>query len=114
MGVTQESDGLHRSLLPNGMRIVTALRPDSPLAAVKLFFKVGSRHDGAYPGIAHFLEHLLFGSPSRPAQAIYQAVEAVGGEVNAVTTREYTALQAVVLAPYAETVVNRFADLLVP
>lgn len=114
MGVTQESDGLQRSLLPNGLRVVTARRPESPLAALKLFFKVGSRHDGVYPGIAHFLEHLLFSSPSRPAQAIYQAVEAIGGEVNAVTTREYTALQAVVLAPYAEMVVNLFADLLSP
>lgn len=97
-----------RAVLQNGLRVVTTRRASSPLVAVKLFFKVGSRHD-ATPGVTHFLEHLLF---SNPTQAIYDTVEAIGGEANAVTTREYTALQAVVLAPHLEMVINRLADLL--
>jgi len=95
--------------------VVTARRAGSPLAALKLFFKVGSRHDEDRPGAAHFLEHLLFSSAlAHPNRTVYQAIEAIGGEVNAATTREYTALQAVVSAPYAELVVALFADLLAP
>ena len=110
-----EHDELRRTALPNGLRVVTMRRHGAPLAGVKLFFKVGSRHDGAYPGIAHFLEHLLLSNTGSPAaRTVYQTVEGLGGELNAGTTREYTALQTVVLAPHVETVVNLFADLLAP
>jgi len=111
--VKPEAKTPRRSILPNGLRVVSVRRPESPLAALKLFFKVGSRHDGPHPGIAHFLEHLLFSnSKAHRREGVGQAVEATGGQVNAVTTREYTALQAVVLAPYAEMIVQLFADLL--
>jgi predicted Zn-dependent peptidase len=106
---------LRRTALPNGLRVVTMNRPAAPLAGVKLFFNVGSRHDGAHPGIAHFLEHVLLSNTGSPAaRTAYQTIEGLGGELNAGTTREYTALQAVILAPYVETVVNLFADLLEP
>jgi predicted Zn-dependent peptidase len=106
---------LRRTALPNGLRVVTMNRPGAPLAGIKLFFNVGSRHDGAYSGIAHLLEHVLLSNTGSPtARTVYQAVEGLGGELNAATTREYTALQAVVLAPQVEGVVNLFADLLEP
>jgi predicted Zn-dependent peptidase len=109
------SDGLRRTVLPNGLRVVTVARPESPVAGIKLFFNVGSRHDGAYPGLAHLLEHvLLSGAGSPAAKTVYTTVEGLGGELNAVTTREYTALQAVVLAPHLERIVSLFADLLTP
>jgi len=115
MSAMQGHDELRRTALPNGFRVVTIRRPAAPLAGVKLFFKVGSRHDGAHPGIAHFLEHLLLSNTgSNAARTVYQTVEGLGGELNAGTTREYTALQTVVLAPHLETVVNLFADLLEP
>ena len=111
----QEQDELRRTALPNGLRVVTMRRNGAPLAGIKLFFKVGSRHDGAHPGIAHFLEHLLLSNTGSPAaRTAYQTIEGLGGELNAGTTREYTALQTVVLAPHVETVVNLFADLLEP
>lgn len=82
---------------------------------IKLFMKVGSRHDGAYPGLTHLLEHLLLSNAgSRAAQTAHQTIEGLGGELNAVTTREYTALQAVVLAPHLDRVVHLFAELLEP
>lgn len=113
--VTQGHGELRRTALPNGLRVVTMQRPGASLAGVKLFFKIGSRHDGSYPGIAHFLEHLLLSNTGSPAaRTVYQRVEGLGGELNAGTTREYTALQTVVLAPHVETVVNLFADLLEP
>jgi predicted Zn-dependent peptidase len=109
------SEGLCRTALPNGLRVVTMARPESPLVGVKLFFNVGSRHDGPYPGLAHFLEHVLLSNAGSPAaQAVYNTVEGLGGELNAVTTREYTALQAVVLAPHLERIINLFADLVEP
>jgi predicted Zn-dependent peptidase len=112
---TQAHGELRRTSLPNGLRVVTMRRGGALLAGVKLFFKVGSRHDGMYPGIAHFLEHLLLSNTGSPAaRTVYQTVEGLGGELNAGTTREYTALQTVVLAPHVDTVVNLFADLLEP
>jgi len=108
-------DALRRTALPNGFRIVTTARPDSPLAGIKLFVKVGSRHDGAYPGLAHLVEHLLLSNAGSAAtRAAYETIEGHGGTLNAVTTREYTALQAVVLAPHLERAVNLLADLLEP
>ena len=112
---TQGLGELQRTALPNGLRVVTMRRPGALLAGVKLFFKVGSRDDGESPGIAHFLEHvLLANTASEAARTAYDRIEGLGGELNAVTTREYTALQAVVLAPHAERVVHMFADLLEP
>jgi predicted Zn-dependent peptidase len=112
---TQGLGELRRAALPNGLRVVTMRRDGAPLVGVKLFFKVGSRHDGLYSGIAHFLEHLLLSNTGSPAaRTVYETIEGLGGELNAGTTREYTALQTVVLAPHLETVVNLFADLLEP
>ena len=50
----QGLDELRRTALPNGLRVVTMRRAGALLAGVKLFFKVGSRDDGEFPGIAHF------------------------------------------------------------
>ena len=108
-------DGPRRTVLPNGLRVVTVARSESPLAAVKLFVKVGSRHDGPFPGVAHMVEHLLLANTgSRAARVAHEAVESLGGELNAVTTREYTGLQAVVLAPHLDRVAHLIADLLEP
>lgn len=111
----EEFGTLRRSVLPNGLRVVTVERGGTPLAAIKMFLKGGSRQDGAHPGIAHFLEHLLFSDPLGAAtREFYYTIEECGGEANAVTTREYTALQAVVLAPHLDRVAHMFADLLEP
>lgn len=108
-------DGFCRTVLPTGVRVVTVARPESPLVGIKLFVQVGSRHDGPYPGLTHLLEHLLLSNTgSRAAQTAHQTIEGLGGELNAVTTREYTALQAVVLAPHLDRVVSLFAELLEP
>jgi predicted Zn-dependent peptidase len=115
MMAVAQGGAVQRTTLSNGLRVVTARRTETPLAAVKLFFSVGSRHDGAHPGLAHFVEHMLLSNAGSPAaKTVYDAVEGLGGELNAVTTREYTALQAVVLAPQLARIVNLFADLLEP
>ncbi|MGD0743083.1 MAG: pitrilysin family protein [Acidimicrobiales bacterium] len=62
-------------------------------ACVGVWVGTGSRDEtGAQAGISHFLEHLLFkGSPTRSARSIAEDIDAVGGDMNAFTTKEYTA-----------------------
>ncbi|MDP8987677.1 MAG: insulinase family protein [Actinomycetota bacterium] len=79
--------------LPNGIRVVTEDVPSAHSVATGFWVGVGARDEG--PGLAgasHFLEHLLFkGTEARTAASIAEAVDAVGGEMNAYTTHEYTA-----------------------
>lgn len=82
-----------KTVLPNGVRVVTAEAPQYPSTTVSLYIAAGARHDeDALGGTAHFLEHMLFkGTEERPsARQISETVEAVGGILNAGTGREYT------------------------
>src|SRR6266542_1824389 len=67
--------------------------PDAHSVTIGFWVAAGSRHeDPAIAGASHFLEHLLFkGTETRSAREIAEAVDAVGGEMNAFTTKEYTA-----------------------
>lgn len=81
-------------------------------ASVGVWVGVGSRDEGhSVAGAAHFLEHLLFKStPTRSAVQIAQAVDAVGGELNAFTAREHTCYYAHVLDTDLELAVDLVAD----
>lgn len=82
--------------LASGMRVVHIARPATPTVAAKVLVKCGSRHDGQKQGLAHALEHLFFkGTHSRTTQQIFNAVEEVGGQIDAQTTKEYTAFSVV-------------------
>jgi predicted Zn-dependent peptidase len=97
----QSEDGsvVRRTTLSNGLRIVTEKVPGVRSVAVGAWVGVGSRDETARQlGSAHFLEHLLFkGTKRRSAWEISSAIEAVGGEMNAFTTKEYTCYYARVL-----------------
>lgn len=82
-----------RSELPSGVRLVTERMPEARSVSVGMWFGVGSRDEpAAIAGASHFLEHLLFkGTAERSARSIALAVDAVGGEMNAYTSREHTA-----------------------
>ncbi len=90
---------VRRTLLPGGLRVVTEFVPSVRSASVGVWVGVGSRDEGpTVAGAAHFLEHLLFKStPTRTAVEIAQAVDAVGGELNAFTAKEHTCYYAHVL-----------------
>ncbi len=92
-------DGVRRTTLAGGLRIVTEHMPGVRSAAVGVFVQVGSRDEAAQlNGASHFLEHLLFkGTPTRSAMDISAAFDEVGGEFNAYTAREYTCYHARVL-----------------
>ena len=103
---------LRRTTLPGGLRVVTEYIPSVRSASVGVWVGVGSRDEGAsVAGAAHFLEHLLFKStPTRSAVEIAQAVDAVGGELNAFTAREHTCYYAHVLDSDLELAVDLVAD----
>ncbi len=79
--------------LDNGITVVTEHVPGMRSVAVGCWIGVGSRDEPAQrAGASHFLEHLLFkGSARRDARQIAEAVDRVGGDFNAYTTKEYTA-----------------------
>jgi len=82
--------------LANGLCVVCLERPETPTVAIKVLVKCGSRHDGEKHGLAHALEHMFFkGTESRTTQRIYHSVEGVGGQIDAQTTKEYTAFSVV-------------------
>lgn len=92
--------------------MVTEYIPSVRSASVGVWVGVGSRDEGrSVAGAAHFLEHLLFkATPTRSAVDIAQAVDAVGGELNAFTTREHTCYYAHVLDTDLELAVDLVSD----
>lgn len=108
----ETSTALRRSTLPGGLRVVTEYLPAVRSASVGVWVGVGSRDEGAtVAGAAHFLEHLLFKStPTRSAVDIAQAMDAVGGELNAFTAKEHTCYYAHVLDSDLELAVDLVAD----
>jgi len=79
--------------LPSGLRVVSENVPGARSVCTGVWVGVGSRDEpAAHCGVSHFLEHLLFkGTESRTAREINEAVDRVGGDMNAFTTKEYTA-----------------------
>jgi len=84
---------IRQTRLPTGVQVVTEAMPDSHTVTVGFWVDAGSRdEEPAEAGASHFLEHLLFkGTDTRSAKYIAEAIEAVGGDMNAFTTKEYTA-----------------------
>ncbi|MCW2652084.1 MAG: putative Zn-dependent peptidase [Mycobacterium sp.] len=103
---------MQRTTLPGGLRVVTEYLPSVQSASVGVWVGVGSRDEGpSVAGAAHFLEHLLFKStPTRSAVDIAQAVDAVGGELNAFTAKEHTCYYAHVLDSDLELAVDLVSD----
>jgi len=87
------TEEVRRTELPSGLRVVTDRMPHAQSVCMGVYAQVGSRDEPAVlAGSSHFLEHLLFkGTPTRSARQIAIEVDAVGGEMNAYTSRESTA-----------------------
>ena len=112
----EESPGsvVRRTVLPGGLRVVTEQMAGVRSAAVGVWVGVGSRDESArLHGASHFLEHLLFkGTPERSALEISLALDAVGGEFNAFTTKEYTCFHARVLDEDLPLAVDVLGDMI--
>jgi predicted Zn-dependent peptidase len=104
----------NKTVLPNGVRIITEPLPHSKVVSVGVWLDVGSRdeHD-LNSGSAHFVEHILFkGTVQRSAQDIAREFDVLGGSANAFTTRENTCLHATVMDSNLAMLVELFTDLL--
>ena len=103
---------VRRTTLPNGLRVVTESVPGVRSVSFGAWIGVGSRDETPrQTGAAHFLEHLLFkGTQTRSAWEITAPIEAVGGEMNAFTAKEYTCYYARVLDDDTELAVDTVCD----
>jgi len=90
------SDRLRRTVLPNGVRVVSETVPGARSLAVGVWYGAGSRDEPAErAGLSHLFEHLIFkGTGRRDARSLALAFDAVGGEMNAYTAKELTAFHA--------------------
>ncbi|MEM6588668.1 MAG: pitrilysin family protein [Pseudomonadota bacterium] len=100
--------------LDNGFRVVSEPMPGLQSAAIGVWVLAGARHEAAQQnGIAHFLEHMAFkGTTTRSALDIAEAIEDVGGYINAYTSREVTAYYARVLGEHVSLALDVVADIL--
>jgi len=100
--------------LPNGARVLTETIPGVRSAALGFFVGVGSRHEGAEEnGAAHFIEHMLFkGTERRTAAQLAMDMDAIGGQVNAYTTKEYTCFYARSLDAHLDRSLDILSDML--
>ncbi|MCL6588380.1 MAG: insulinase family protein [Firmicutes bacterium] len=88
-----------RTTLSNGLRIICETIPHVHSVALGVWVGTGSRYEEPYyNGISHFVEHMFFkGTAARTAKQIAETIDAVGGQLNAFTTKEYTCFYAKVL-----------------
>ena len=102
------------STLANGLRVVSDPMPGLQSAAVGVWVDAGARAESPVDnGVAHMLEHMAFkGTQRRGARAIAEEIEAVGGHLNAYTSREHTAYFARVLQADVPLAVDLLADIL--
>jgi predicted Zn-dependent peptidase len=99
--------------LANGLRVATREMPSFETVAVGLFADAGSRHEPAdRNGIAHLFEHMVFkGAGGRSAREISEAIEDVGGDLNASTDREGTSFSVNLLAENLPLGIELLADM---
>jgi predicted Zn-dependent peptidase len=111
---TEQSSDVRRSVLPGGLRVVTEFLPAVRSVSLGIWVGVGSRdEDEAQAGATHYLEHLLFkGTGRRTALEISSAMDAVGGEMNAFTAKEYTCYYARVLDSDLPLAVDILSDMI--
>jgi predicted Zn-dependent peptidase len=102
-----------KNVLNNGVRILTEEIPHVRSISLGLWVRSGSRdEDEATSGISHFIEHMMFkGTEKRTARQIGEALEAVGGQLNAFTTIEYTCYYARVLDEHLDLAIDVLSDM---
>jgi predicted Zn-dependent peptidase len=102
-----------KTLLPNGIRVITENIPSVRSAALGVWVGVGSAHEEPrLRGISHLIEHMLFkGTPDRTARQIAETMDSVGGQLNAFTDKEVTCYHARVVDLHAPLALELLADM---
>jgi predicted Zn-dependent peptidase len=107
-------EGRRKSVLANGIRVLTEQMPHVRSVAVGVWVETGSRHEpGDRGGMSHLIEHLVFkGTTNRTAEAIARAMDSVGGQMDAFTTKEHTCFYVQVLDEHLPMAVDLLTDIL--
>jgi predicted Zn-dependent peptidase len=103
----------NKTVLDNGIRIVSREMPDTRSVSLGIWVENGSRHESRpQNGISHFIEHLFFkGTEQRSAARIAEEMDSVGGVLNAFTAKEYTCYYAKVLDENLPLAVDLLSDI---
>src|SRR5512138_2457430 len=104
---------INKTVLNNGIRIISEKIPHSYSVTIGIWVTSGSRHENReHNGVAHFIEHLLFkGTERRSALDISREIDSVGGVLNAFTSREFVCYYAKVLDTFLPRAVDLLADI---
>jgi predicted Zn-dependent peptidase len=96
---TPPETGVSRTVLPNGLTVLSEFVPGVRSVAIGAWVRAGSMHEASEQmGVAHLLEHMVFkGTQKYSAKALALSLEVLGGSLDAYTTREHTSFQARVL-----------------
>jgi predicted Zn-dependent peptidase len=102
-----------KTILDNGVRLVTEQIPTLKSVTVGMWVNAGSRDESpAQAGYSHFIEHMFFkGTATRSATDISREIDALGGEMNAFTTRETTTFYVKVLDQHLPKALDLLSDL---
>ena len=103
-----------RTVLPNGLRVVTSTLPHTNAVSINFLFGAGSRYEtDDIAGASHLFEHMLFkGTERRPTpREISEVVEGVGGTLNAFTDRELTGYWCRLAKPHYRAGIDLLADM---
>jgi predicted Zn-dependent peptidase len=102
-----------RDVLDNGLRILTERMSQVRSISIGVWLTRGSRHESAEKsGIAHFVEHMLFkGTKTRSAEDIAQAIDSIGGQLDAFTAKEYASYYIKVLDEHLPLALDILSDI---
>jgi predicted Zn-dependent peptidase len=108
------SEEYRKGALPNGIRVVSEQMPHVRSVAVGVWVETGSRHEREdRAGLSHLIEHLVFkGTATRSSEAIARAMDSVGGQMDAFTTKEHTCFYVQVLDQHLPMAVDLLTDIL--
>ena len=109
----QENSQTFYHILPNGVKIVHRWTP-SPVAYIGVMVGAGTRDERPEEnGMAHYIEHCVFkGTAHHSARQIIHAIEGIGGEINAYTTKEETTFYAAILAEHVQLTLHLIAEMI--
>jgi predicted Zn-dependent peptidase len=111
--VTLSNSPIVRDVLGNGLRILTERMTQVRSVSIGVWLTRGSRHETAdKSGIAHFVEHMLFkGTATRSAEDIAQAIDSIGGQLDAFTAKEYASYYIKVLDEHLPLAMDILSDI---
>lgn len=113
MAISQTTEGIERTILPNGVTVISEQMPHVRSVSVGVWVTAGSRNE-ILPqnGISHFIEHMLFkGTGNRSAEEIARQVDSMGGHLDAFTSKELVCFNAKMLDQHLPQAFDILSDL---